>query len=113
MWSQTHNRNVTFVTLFSTEVIINVLDANDLPVLLPPFEREIIEGSPHNAIVGDPIEAVEEDEFQSVLFSIVGGNIDDAFRIETCGGQIRVLTPSALDFEGVHGYSEFDLSIQV
>ena len=48
----------------ATSVAISVQDVNDIPVIIPPFEREIIEGSPNNAMVGLSVEATDEDAYQ-------------------------------------------------
>ena len=95
-------------------LFITVLNRNDIPIMWPPFERSVYEGSAVTTAVGDPLNATDTDISQSTLFYLLDeGNHNDAFGISSCSGQIYVKNPDALDFEGVTGYNFFNLSVMV
>jgi len=54
-------------------------------------------------------EASDPDEFDTFTFSIVGGNVNDAFAIDSITGEITVLNSAAIDFETT---PEFTLTVQ-
>lgn len=82
----------------SRVVTINILDLNEQPNILPPTTFSINENSPSGTVVGS-ITAVDQDQGQTLTYSITGGNTNNAFAINSATGQIRVLTQAALDFE--------------
>ncbi|KAA0152665.1 hypothetical protein FNF28_07019 [Cafeteria roenbergensis] len=75
-----------------------ILNINDAPVLEPAVVY-ILEESELNTKVGPHLNATDEDEGQVLLFSIVAGNVDNAFKIGACDGQLRVRNPDAIDYE--------------
>jgi hypothetical protein len=95
-------------------LFISVLDKNDVPIMWPPYERSVREGSGVTTSVGEPLNATDTDISQSTLFYMLDpGNSGDAFGISACSGQIFVKTPDAIDFEGITGYNFFNLSVLV
>lgn len=95
-------------------MFVVVENKNDIPILWPPYDREIREGSAVSTPVGEPLNATDTDISQSILFYMSdNGNYDDAFGITACSGQIYVRNPDALDFEGITGYNFFNLSVVV
>jgi len=66
------------------------------------------ENSPNGTIVGT-VESFDTDMNQTLSFSIISGNTDDAFEINNAG-ELSVANESALDFEET---SSFQLNVQV
>lgn len=62
---------------------MTVINVND-PVTVYPANITIFENQEENYLVGNPVEAYDPDVDQTILFSIVGGNTDDAFKINPC-----------------------------
>ncbi|KAA0167888.1 hypothetical protein FNF31_00823 [Cafeteria roenbergensis] len=77
---------------------IDVVNRNSAPKLFSG-EFEIYESSPYGSPVGDAMVAVDSDAEDTLLFSIVGGNIGNAFRIGGCSGELSVNEPLMLDYE--------------
>ena len=84
-------------------------DANRPPVVFSA-EMEVPEKSPSGTLVSGSLRAVDPDRGDSILYSIVSGNIGNTFRIAGCGGELRVGDSSLLD---VDLYEEFLLEILV
>lgn len=92
---------------------IALTDSNERPFFNPagPLARSVEEDSPRETIVnGGAITVDDPDNGQSAVFSITGGNTDDAFRIGACSGELSVNNP-VLDAEGDH--SSYTLEITV
>lgn len=78
---------------------IDVVNRNSAPRLYSA-EFEVFEDSPYGTPVGGgAMVAVDDDAEDTLLFTIVSGNIGDAFRIGGCSGELRVNEPSVLDYE--------------
>ena len=77
---------------------IDVANRNSAPKLYSS-EFEVYESSPYGSPVGEAMVAVDSDAEDTLLFSIVGGNIGNAFRIGGCSGELRVNEPLMLDYE--------------
>ena len=63
---------------------------------LPPptfFGAYIVtpESQPVNAAIGSPLIATASSPTSQVLFSIIGGNANNAFWLNACSGQLKVL----------------------
>lgn len=84
---------------------IEIADKNDHP---PQFTHavyeaeEIPENTNLNTLVTE-VKAVDKDTASSVTYSIVDGNINNAFWIENTTGKIKVNSP--LDFENITNVS--------
>ena len=90
-------------------VTIRLEDANRAPVVFSA-EMEVPEKSASGTLVSGSLRAVDPDRGDSVLFSIIDGNIGNTFRIAGCGGELRVGDATLLD---VDLYEEFLLTILV
>ena len=100
--------------LMDTAVItVNVTDQNDPPVISPAGPFSIPENSANTTAVGTPIPATDEDlgAGDTLQFTIIGGNTDNAFAIGLSDGQITVADGSKLDFETAP--TSYNLTIQV
>jgi hypothetical protein len=84
---------------------VTVRNVNDRPVM-DPAVFEIIEDSPVNANVGVALNGTDGDIDQTALFTIAddGGNVDGAFKVSGCGGQIRVAR-AVIDYERISQYN--------
>jgi subtilisin-like proprotein convertase family protein len=78
-------------------VNVGAVGGNNPPVI-SPATFSLPENSAANTVVGTPT-ASDPDAGQTLTWAIVGGNTGNAFSINASTGQIRVLTPAALDFE--------------
>lgn len=78
-------------------VNVGAVGGNNPPVI-SPATFSLPENSALNTVVGTPT-ASDPDAGQTLTWAIVGGNTGNAFSINASTGQIRVLTPAALDFE--------------
>lgn len=95
-------------------VFVNVIDVNNRPVI-EDAEFFVVEESPVNTLVGTPPNATDKDVEDTLLFSIIAGNVMydldgepivdqvsgepvEVFKIATCGGQLRVAN-DILDYE--------------
>lgn len=77
---------------------------NSPPILNPSLSGfHVIENTPNDSLVGDPITATDDDEWlmDTIRFSIVAGNGSGAgaFKIDPLTGQIRVNDSAQLDYE--------------
>eukprot|EP00937_MAST-01D_sp_MAST-1D-sp2_P000675 g675.t1 len=84
-------------------VTVAILNRNDRPVI-DDATVSILEESAVNTLVGTPINGTDGDLDQTILFKIVSGNVDDAFKISGCGGQLRVANP-VVDYEKLKKYT--------
>ena len=99
----------TFASVAMVEVA--VLNDNDR-VRIWPKNLTLPENSITNTVLspanpGDTDDAVagsDEDEDQTIYFSIIAGNIDNAFSINACSGQVRV-NQSIINFENINFYN--------
>jgi len=66
-----------------------VAGANGAPVITGGLAHEVLEGADVGTVVGQ-VTATDPDPADSVLFSIIGGNVGNAFRIGACDGTLRV-----------------------
>jgi|GEM_PF-1827268 len=78
-------------------VTINLLDGNDTPVV-PAQSFTLPENSPLGTAVG-LVQVNDPDVGQGRAYAIVGGNVGNAFTIDSTNGLITVRTPAALNFE--------------
>ena len=90
-------------------VVANIRDVNNPPVIVGATFG-VLEESPVNTLVGSEPVASDADQSDTILFSLTGGNVDDAFKVAACGGQIRVAR-DVLDYEG--STREYTLNITV
>ncbi|CRL00705.1 CLUMA_CG013962, isoform A [Clunio marinus] len=88
------------------QVIISIQDGNDPPeFLMPSYEAVVSEGSTVGAKVVS-VKAVDKDvrpQNNQFGYSIIGGNVDQAFKIDPQTGQIE--TSRKLDREKTSAYS--------
>lgn len=87
---------------------VNVQNVSEDPFVVAQ-DFSIGENSTDGAFIGT-IVGGDEDDGDSVTFSITGGNTDDAFAIDPTTGVLSVSNSAALDWETVQ---KFDLTITV
>lgn len=94
----------------SAKIAITIIDAfkNNKPVITNQ-SFSIDENKPNASIVGTVI-ATDPDTNQKLKFSILSGNLENAFRIDSLTGVIKVNNSSTLDYEKIRS---LDLSIEV
>ena len=90
-------------------VTINVNDVNETAPNLAFASLSVAEGSPVGASLG-AVSASDLDTRQTLAYSIIDGNIDEAFAIDEATGDVTLKTPEAVNFEERRTY---DLTIQV
>ncbi len=90
----------------TTTVNVTVNPQNDAPVLYADTFG-VGEGAGPGSWVGQVV-AVDPDPGDSVVYAIVGGNVDGAFAIDPSTGDVFVANPNAL---GNSGRTAFDLMI--
>jgi|GEM_PF-2234808 len=79
-------------------VVVTVNPVNDPPVVTPATFM-LSEDSPVGTVVGTVVASdIEDDELS---FSIVSGNVSNAFAIDAASGELRVANAAALDFSSV------------
>ncbi|MFO1005163.1 MAG: choice-of-anchor D domain-containing protein [Planctomycetaceae bacterium] len=83
-------------------------DPNEYPVVNDQ-SFSIAENSANDTVVGTVL-ASDPDVGQTLTYSIIGGNIDGAFSIDSSTGQITVANSAALDYER---YSKISLIVSV
>lgn len=95
-------------SLISQAIItIGLIDINEAPILKDQI-LTIEENSPNSSELGI-VEASDPDNGQQLTFSIISGNVDDAFSIDENSGMITVNNTSTLNYEEI---PEFGLKIQ-
>ena len=92
----------------SKAFIINILDINEPPLIIPQ-SFSVDENSPSGTVV-DTVKAYDPDEGQTLSYSIISGNTDDAFAVDLFTGEISVNDSLILDFETT---PVFGLAMQV
>jgi len=65
--------------------------------------RAVAENSARNTLVGDPVAASLSSPDYSLQFAIVSGNINEAFYVDSCSGQIKVRN-AVLNYELIPSY---------
>lgn len=78
-------------------VTVFLRDVNEAPIVLPQ-DFLISENSANDAFIGI-VKGMDPDLAATPTYSIVGGNTDNAFRIDPTLGTLRVNNSAALDFE--------------
>ena len=78
-------------------ITINLLDLNDPPVIVPGQNFSILENSAFGTSVGTVL--ANDEDGDTISYSIIGGNPGGAFAINASTGEITVQTSSAVDFE--------------
>ena len=76
---------------------LNVLDGNDLPVITGAT-YSISENSPSTQLIGKP-QATDQDQGQTLSYSLVAGQDAAKFRIDANSGEIFPAADALLDFE--------------
>lgn len=96
----------------TAEVVIELSDANDAPVISPAGPFFIPENSANGNNVGTPISATDQDlgAGDVLAYTITAGDSGGAFSIGGSNGQIIVNSSSLLDFETT---PTFTLTVQV
>ena len=118
---ETEDRHVLTVRFFdndlpatsgTVQVIVDVLDVNEPPVL-PTVVLSVEENTPAGVRVNaSPIRATDP-ENNLITYTLVGGNTDDAFAISPASGggfNVFVNNPEALDFETTE---QFTLTVRM
>ena len=90
-------------------VTVDVIDVNSPPTLTGAT-YEVMEESPVNTKVGTEPTVHDPDESDTLLFAIVSGNVDNAFKIAACGGQLRV-SNDVIDYEGPTKTYELNVTV--
>lgn len=96
----------------TAQVIINLTNANDAPVLSAAGPFFIPENSPNTTAVGTPIVATDQDLSAGdiLTYSITAGNTGGAFSIGS-NGQIAVANSTLLDYDTPP--TSYNLTVQV
>ena len=81
-----------------TTVTVTLNDVNEAPVFNPTGSFSLSENSGAGTSVGS-VSATDPDFFQTLTYSIVGGNTGGAFTINSHTGQITVANAAAVDYE--------------
>ncbi|HET6424899.1 MAG TPA: FG-GAP-like repeat-containing protein [Planctomycetaceae bacterium] len=89
-------------------VTVFLRDMNDAPVV-KPTQFLIGENSVNNAFIGN-VPASDQDAGQTKTYSIVAGNVGNAFAISASTGVLTVNNSAALDYESI---PRFDLTVRV
>ncbi len=89
-------------------VTISLLDINE-PPSINNQSFSITENSTDGTIIGNVL-ASDPDAGQTINYSILAGNTDNAFEIDSLSGEITVADSAALDFETTPSY---DLIVEV
>ena len=97
----------------SADIVINLTDANDPPILTPAGPFDLAENSADASNVGPPLVATDDDiaAGDTLTFTITAGNDSGTFAIGESSGQITVANGSLLDFETPP--TSYDLTVQV
>ena len=77
-------------------ITINLTDVNEAPVI-EDYTFNIEEFAEEGTVV-DTIEAIDPDNGQTITYSIISGNTDEAFEIDAIKGIITVLNSEVLDY---------------
>lgn len=84
-------------------VTINLIDKNENVPVINPQSFSVTENSPVNTVVGTVV-ATDADPGQTLTYSIVSGNTNNAFKINAATGQILVNNPAAINFETIKSF---------
>ncbi len=98
-----HDLSNAFTT---TTVIVNLTDLNEAPNVTG-FNRTLAENTTNGTSVGTVTSSDQDGD--ALTFSIVGGNSNGAFAINSATGEITVANAAALNFES---QSKFNLTIK-
>lgn len=90
-------------------VLVNVTDQNEKPTINSGQSFTITGYSPNGTVVGN-VTASDPDNGDSLRFAITGGNLGDAFAMNSSNGRITVNNSSALNYET---RPTFNLSVRV
>lgn len=95
----------------TSSVRFSIRNIND-PVVVDSATMYVDEEVPRNTLVGSPLNASDSDPDQTLIFSIFGGNIDGAFKIGACNGQLRVAN-ATLNYEDPMVGGVYNLIVKV
>jgi hypothetical protein len=90
------------------QLTITISDVNEAPVFATPYFFTINENSPAGSVLGT-LHATDPDPGQTVVYTIINGNLGNAFALDPISGALTVRQASALDFETTQ---VFNLTIQ-
>ncbi len=94
--------SVTDGVFYSVGLVkVYIGNAND-PIKIFPANFSLGEHALLNDEAGPAVEFQDEDNDQSPVFAIMGGNVGEAFRINPCSGQLRI--NSTLNYEVLTSY---------
>ena len=82
---------------------VEVLNVNEPPTVMDQT-RQIEENAYVDALVGAKLEASDVDANDKIKFSIIAGNDEHIFNVESCSGQVRVAR-SLLDYENKNSHT--------
>ncbi|HLN53778.1 MAG TPA: cadherin domain-containing protein [Lentimicrobium sp.] len=77
------------------QINISVNNVNDAPIVVPGQSFQVLSTSPNGTIVGT-VQYEDEDSGQTASFTIIGGNLFNAFAINSTTGEITVINSSSL-----------------
>ncbi len=89
-------------------ITVNVQNVNEQPVINSQI-FSITENAPANAVVGT-ISASDPDNNQTLTYSIISGNVNNAFAINSSTGALTVQNSQAINYEALQ---QFSLQIKV
>ena len=103
------------VTTATTTVNINLTKIDTTAPVITPGSATIAERSTNGTVVGQVNASAGQSDFSIASYSIISGNIGNAFAINNLTGQITVNNSGALNYYGPNGLpnSPFTLGIKV
>jgi hypothetical protein len=107
IWVKTIDNGVNTLS-YSKGFILVIEDVNEQPVI-EPQSFYVDENSQKGTVIGT-ITASDADKGQTLTYSIISGNTDNAFTVDSCTGEITVDNSDALDYETA---PSFGLTISV
>ena len=87
-------------------VKITVTDVNERPTITDGQMLSVDENTAQNTPIGTPISAIDVDMNQMLEYSIVKGNDDKLFSIESCSGQLKVGPGIGVSYKGCRSAKE-------
>ena len=101
----------TFTTTANTVVNINLIKVDSTPPVMTPGSATIPEHSAQGTVVGQVIAQAGQSDFNIASYSIVSGNTNNAFAINTLTGQLTVNNSAALAYYFVPNH-QFVLTVK-
>jgi cadherin domain-containing protein/parallel beta helix pectate lyase-like protein/type IX secretion system substrate protein len=88
-------------------ITVSVVDINEAPVV-NPSSFELFENAAANQVIGT-VTAIHEDAYQTISYSIIDGNSDGIFAINSVTGSLSLQLADMLDYETT---TEYELIVE-